>query len=281
MTTNEDIFSFSDPIDFLNYKLKLKKNKNPKFSLRSWSLQLGYKNPSLVSQTLSRERTLNPELSNKFIHNLNLSGRSKKYFEVLVLYKKSKTIDEQKIYLDLLENLRPRTTQLTKSIDIEIFKFISDWYHTAILELLDLKDFQSNPLWIRKALDYQVSTSEIESAIKRLISLQLIERNKSGKLIRKQNSPILLDNEISNSAVKTFHKQMIEKAKASIELQETQERDLRGSMINIKSSDYKKIIEIIKKAHSEVIKYATSDQGDEVYHLNTQFFRMTKKERSL
>lgn len=281
MQKSDDIFSFNDPIDFLNYQLKLKKNKNPRFSLRSWSSQLDYKNPSLLSQVLSRKRTINSLLLKKIISNLKLSGAQKKYFEVLILYKKSKTLDEQKLYLDIIDELRPKSSKFVRSIDIELFKVISDWHHTAILELLNLKDFQSNPVWIRKALNYEVSTSEIDDAIKRLISLKLIEKSKTGKLVRRQNESLLLENNISSSAIQSFHKKMLDKASSAIESQCIEDRDLRGSTLAIKSSDYKKILEIIKYAHSEIIKYASSGDGDEVCHFNTQFFHLTKKERSL
>lgn len=281
MQKSDDIFSFNDPIDFLNYQLKLKKNKNPRFSLRSWSAQLDYKNPSLLSQVLSRKRTINSLLLKKIISNLKLSGAQKKYFEVLILYKKSKTLDEQKLYLDIIDELRPKSSKFVRSIDIELFKVISDWHHTAILELLNLKDFQSNPVWIRKALNYEVSTSEIDDAIKRLISLKLIEKSKTGKLVRRQNESLLLESNFSSSAIQSFHKKMLDKASSAIESQCIEDRDLRGSTLAIKSSDYKKILEIIKNAHSEIIKYASSGDGDEVCHFNTQFFHLTKKERSL
>lgn len=281
MQNSDDIFSFNDPIDFLNYQLKLKKNKNPKFSLRSWSAQLDYQNPSLLSQVLSRKRKINSPLLKKIISNLKLSGAQKKYFEVLILYKKSKTLDEQKLYLDIIDELRPKSSKFVRSIDIELFKVISDWHHTAILELLNLKDFQSNPVWIRKALNYEVSTSEIEDAIKRLISLKLIEKSKTGKLVRRQNESLLLESNFSSSAIQSFHKKMLDKASRAIESQSTEDRDLRGSTLAIKSSDYNKILEIIKNAHSEIIKYASSGDGDDVCHFNTQFFHLTKKERSL
>lgn len=277
------IYNFVDPIEYLNFEFAYKQDKNPKFSLRSWSKQLGYKNPSLLSQILKHKRSLNLKNSSNFIRNLNLEGSAKRYFELLVLYKQSKSIEEKKIYLDLLEKQRPNSSSALEQMSIDTFRFISDWYHVAILELINLKDFKDNPLWIKKALGGSIPVTEIEKAIKRLINLNLIEVTKSNKLKRRKTSLILSDSEIVSEAINSYHKQMIEKAKSALDSQPLKERDFRGSTICIKSTDFNKIKDLIKKFHSEVVKFAISDNaiGDDVYHLSSQFFKLTQEERDL
>lgn len=271
------IYKFNDAVDFLNYELESKRIKNARFSLRSWARQLGYENPSFLSHILKKERSLKIDVATKFASNLKLTGDKKKYFELLVLLKNSKTVDEKKLYFNILESLRPKNSQTPQSLSIEAFRVISDWYHTAILELVELSDFKNEIEWIKLRLGNEVSTQNIEKAIDRLLKLELLEKSASGKLARIKDNPILLENYIPNDAIRYFHKQMIEKAKVAIEEQDVKDRDIRGSMIAIQAKDYSKIQQIIKKAHAEIVKYSCDGDGDEIYQFNTQFFRITKR----
>lgn len=275
------IYKFTDPVEFLNYEFEARRIRNSKFSLRAWARQLGYQNPSFLSHLLKKERALKIDVAERFTTNLGLKGDSKKYFELLVLLRNSRTIDEKKIYLELLESLRPKSAKAPQSLSIEAFRVISDWYHTAIFELVELADFKNDVEWIKARLGHEVSAQNIAKAIQRLLNLELLEQSSSGRLSRVKDNPVLLENYIPSDAIRHFHKQMIDRAKAAIEEQSVKERDIRGSMISIRSKDYAKIQEIIKKVHAEIVKYSCDGDGEELYQFNTQFFRVTKRKEAL
>lgn len=275
------IYKFDDAVDYLNYEFEVKRMRNNRFSLRAWSKQLGYETPSFVSHILRKERTLKIEVAKRFTSNLKLVGNEKKYFELLVLFKNSKTVEEKKLYIDLLDSLRPRKLQTQQNLSLEAFRIIADWYHTAILELVELSDFQSDASWISCKLNNEVSSQSIKKAIRRLLKLELLRVASNGRLYRVKENPILIENYIPSEAIRHFHKQMMEKANAAIENQSIEDRDIRGSMISIKSKDYAKIQEIIRNAHAEIVKYSCNQNGEELYQFNTQFFRITKKKENL
>ena len=102
MQINKSVFSFEDLVDFLNHQLQERQRKNPKFSLRAWSRQVGYKNPSLLSQVLKRERKLKMEMASKLAVSLGLDGKPLRYFEVIVLYKNSNSDTEKRLYKNSL-----------------------------------------------------------------------------------------------------------------------------------------------------------------------------------
>ena len=269
------IYKFNDPVEYLNFEFKSKCIKNKSFSLRAWSRQLGYENPSFLSHILKKERSLKIETAEKFIRNLNLKGDEKKYFELLVMEHNCKKADQKKLYWDILESLRPKNKRPPQSLNIELFRMISDWYHTAILELIGLSDFQYDVEWIRVRLGNEVSAQNIKNALQRLLKLKLIEELTPQKLARVKDNPLLVESYIPSEAIRYFHKQMIEKAQNAIEGQNMKDRDIRGSMISIRLSDYEKIQQIITKAHQDIVKFSFEANGEEIYQLNTQFFRIT------
>lgn len=281
MQGTHTIFNFSDAIEYLNYQFEIKRHRNSRFSLRAWARQLGYRNPSFLSHVLKRERSLKIDVAIKFSDNLGLAGNAKKYFEVLVLIGKSKTADEKKIYFDILDSLRPKSVQTFRSLNVDAFRVISDWYHTAILELIELSDFREDPHWIKERLGNEVSIPSIRSGFERLLSLGLIERTPQGKLSRKKDSHLLIESYIPSEAIRHFHTQMIDRAKTAMETQSIGERDIRGTMISVRMRDYAKVQEIIQKAHDEVLKYSCIKDGEELYQFNTQFFRITKRKEDL
>jgi len=105
------------------------------------------------------------DVATKFSTNFKLTGEAKKYFELLVLFQNSKTIDEKKIYIEILESLRPKIIKTLQSLSIEAFRIISDWYHAAILELVGLFDFQNDAGWIKNKLGNEISSQYISKAI--------------------------------------------------------------------------------------------------------------------
>ncbi len=223
MQNDNIVFIFSDPIDYLNYEFEAKRIKNSSFSLRAWSKQLGYENPSFVSHILKNERSLKIDVASKFTANLKLIGNSKKYFELLVLMKNSKTVDEKKLYADILESIRPTKKLAVQSLNIEAFRIISDWYHTAIMEIVELSDFNYDFNWIRNRLGDKVSLQNIGKAIERLLKIGLLTKSSSGKLTRAKNNPLLLEAYLPSDAIRYFHKQMIDMAKAAIESQSVED----------------------------------------------------------
>ncbi|MGE3760438.1 MAG: TIGR02147 family protein [Pseudobdellovibrionaceae bacterium] len=279
MTTETSIFDFKDACEFLNYEFGIKQLKNSRFSLRAWSRQLGYENPSFVSQVLKGKRRLKIELAKKFAGSLKLTGPAKKYFEVLVLLKNSKEMDEKKIYLEILESLRPENTYPSRSLNIEDFRLIADWHHIAFMEMLGLKDFQNHPEWVFERLGRSVSIPDIKKAIQRLHKLKLIQISSDGKITRTKQAALILENNLPSEAVRYFHKQMLEKVVTVIETQLPSERDLRGTTLSFEMKDYERVQAIIKKAHQDINNLSANGQGEEIMHFSTQFFKLTKKRK--
>lgn len=270
------LYKFTDIVEYLNYSLEEKRLKNAKFSLRAWSRQLGYSNPSLLSQILKGERKLNLPAARKISDNLRLDGDGRKYFDLLVLIQNCKTVDEKQIYFDLIASLRPTSSDTPQSLSVEAFRIISDWYHTAILEMVELADFKYDLEYISRRLGGKISLTNIDKAITRLKKMELLEETAKGKLKRAQDSSFLLENHIPSEAIRHFHKQMMELAHQSIEGQTIGERYLQGSMISVRKTDLKKAQKIIQKAHAEILKLSCSGNGEELYYFNSQFFKITQ-----
>src|SRR3989338_5406897 len=146
-----DTYKFTDPREFLASVFKEKQRKNPKFSLRSWSKQLGFQSPSVLSMVLRGERKLQLDRLTKIADALSLSILEKQYLQVLNLYSNATKSSEKQLYADLLNQIRP--DQEFSTLHLDQFRLISDWYHFAIYEMVDLKDFKLDYDFISQKLN--------------------------------------------------------------------------------------------------------------------------------
>jgi uncharacterized protein (TIGR02147 family) len=271
-----DIYNYTDPADFLNFELEMRKGKNPKYSLRAWSRQLGFENPAFLSQILLKKRKLKLELAQKLSAQMKLSAPEAKYFQSLVLLANAKGDEEKRLLTEVLEDLRPRKVAAHTPVHLDIFKFIADWQHVAILEMFHLKDFDGTAEKIIAWLHPEVAPSTTLKALERLERLELITRTKSGKLQRTKESKYLIDQNIPNEAARGFHRQMIQKGLDAIGSQAITERTVSASTVCLRARDYKKALEILREAHEKITALARHGDGVAVYQFNSQFFKLIK-----
>lgn len=273
------VFSFDDPVDFLNFELRERKKRNSSYSLRAWSRQVGYKNPSYLSHVLSRKRRLKPDFAGKLATDLSLKGRSLKYFELLVMNENARTEGEQETYKRLLTAARPKRLAPAHQVTLETFSLVADWYHWAILEMTDLESFDSDPRAIQAQLSGKVDLTTVKQAIERLLRSGLLVRDEAGRLKRASKESNETDTRAPTppEAVAAYHRQMISLGLKSVGEQAVEERTLYGSTLSFRAENMEKVQEILKEAHRQVLRYAEHGKGEEVYQLNTQFFRLAGK----
>lgn len=270
---NKTVFEFNDPIEFMAAALNSKQIRNSKFSIRAWAKQLGHKNPSLLAQTLKGERSISLKLAEVIANNLKLNAKEKRFFELLTLYKRAKKESEKELYLDLLNELRPEN-RIT-NLNLDYFRFIADWYHLAILEMAAQKSFSADPEMIAKKLKGKISSLIAKNAVDRLLRLELLVRDESGK-VRRSKESLVVNYNIPSDAIRKHHKQMINLALESIEEQEIHEREISGTTLTIDSNDLPKIKKLMAKFHEEMRSFAKDSDGDRTYQFNVQFFKLSE-----
>jgi len=279
MLSAQTVFNFDDPVAFLNAQFRERQKKDPKFSLRAWARQMGYQNPSLLFQVLKGERRLKMDLASKCAASLNLKGKSLRYFEIIVLNHSCESAAERRMFKAMLAKLRPRQRRVADALSLDVFALAADWYHWAIWTMAELSDFKLDVNWIQSRLGDDLDKKTIKQAIDRLFRLGLFIREPNGTLKRTEpdENHLLANYSMPSEAVRNYHSQMIERARASVELQTIEERVLRGSTLAFHKNDLPKVAAILAEAHDKVMELAVTADADEVYQFNSQFFRLTKK----
>lgn len=255
--------------EYLQVCFQARKKSNPSYSLRAFARDIDCK-VSTLSLIFNNKREISTAAAAKVAQALDLTTSETRYFLDLVHFSRAKNTGEKKIY-----EIRVQAQEQTlsrKMIPIEVFQVISDWYHTAILELTFVDGFKSDPVWISKRLD--ITPGEATQAIERLKRLGLLDEV-DGVLVKKDKDLSTLC-EIPLQANRNAHKQLLNKALLALETQSVDQRDFGAILFSGDPNKLAKAKKIIQQARREVEKVMEGGTVKEVYSLNTQLFRLSK-----
>ncbi len=272
MDTSKRIYSYSDPVKFLTAEMKRLKIQDKNFSLREWARQLGYQNPSYLSDVLKGRRKLTLSFAVLLARSLGLSEQESRFFEVMTLVHRAKSAEEKRQLTKLLNSLRPKELRNSTDLTTEQFALIADWYNWALAEMPRLKSFNSEVDSIAKKFRGKVPKESIEESIEILVRNKILIRLEDGTLRRAGTGPDFLDPEITKLAAREYHKQMAQKAIESLESKKSEELDFQGSTFCIQKKDIAKLREIIREFHQKILELGVRKDGDEVYQFHSQLF---------
>jgi uncharacterized protein (TIGR02147 family) len=248
---------------------------NPHYSLRAFARTLNLSPPRL-SDILRGRYGLSKRAAIAIAKRLGYNKSEQTAFACLVESKHARSrIGRDRANAEL-QAFRKRGP--VQDFQLEAFRVISDWYHFALLELTYVKDFQSNPAWIAKQLG--ISISLVKDAIGRLKKLDLLIETQ-GKLTA-PDLTLDVPGGVPSSALKNFHRQILNKAIQAIDEQSVEERELSSVVIALRNDqlpEAKKMISDFRKNFLNALgsNVAVARDKNQVYFFSNQFFSLNPK----
>lgn len=258
---------YSSPADWLRAEFINRRKQNPQFSLRAMAKHLDLP-PGRMSQLLSKKRPFTLQQGEKIADNLAYSPEQRQALLNLIVQSRKQ---ETKHLAALLKTKRVATQY--NPIKADQFHLIADWYHFALLSLIETDDFRPNVSWISKRLG--VGTTEVRAALDRLERLGLIAvLPDSVKLVHADNAAY---SEIPSPALRLSHKQSLEQAIAALDAVPQEERDITSITMAIDKRKIPEAKKIIKEFRLQLSSLLESGDRQEVYNLNIQLIPITRK----
>lgn len=234
---------------------------NANYSLRAFAKAIGM-SPATLSLVLAGKRKFSQKAKAQVAARLGLSGPDTAAF----LKEKAKAAEEAPEDFHFLA--------------LDTFAVIADWYHLAILSLLELEDVDPRPAQIARY--FGIHEQEAKAALERLERLQLIEKIKgrwrqSGKAVRFENTQ-------STAATIRFNRQLLERALHSLENDSFAQRSMAASVFEMDSKNLPKarlMLKTMRRRLGDSLK--GKGRPNQVYCLSVQLFPlsdMNKKENS-
>tara|TARA_B100000749_G_scaffold280899_1_gene280954 strand:+ start:29184 stop:30005 length:822 start_codon:yes stop_codon:yes gene_type:complete len=260
---------------YLRSELDRRTQQNSRYSLRSFAKAL-HVSAGNLSDIMNGKRPLTYKTAQKIVNNISISPDDEKLFMGSVVNEQlHRSLDRTD---PKIRNLK-RTFE-TRTIDVDIYRLISDWYHLAIMEMVFLPDFRLDPNWIGKQLN--ISPLQARSALDRLLELGLLVDD--GTNITKRDEYISLQRRPglnTNSAQISKQKQVREMSIQSLENDPLEERAMTTVTMCIDPDKMEEARKRIEKFNKSMCQFMTNGKRERVYIMEVSLFPVQRKSEKL
>jgi uncharacterized protein (TIGR02147 family) len=260
--------------DILRFAFYQRLKANPKYSLRAFAR--GIQLPaSTLSEILNAKRGISRKRGQEIAERLGFSAEKTKIFCDLIEAAHGRSPAKKVAAKKALAEATPVNTY--HYVLNDSFSLIADWYHFAILELLQIPGVKPAPAAIADTLS--ISRREAADALERLLRLGLLRNTMLG--YEPANESNATSNDVPSEAIRSFHLQILQKAIAALAFS-VEQREISSSILAFDPSDIaaaKQMIRQFRRNFSK--KFGKKIVRSEVFALCTQFFPLTESRRTL
>lgn len=246
--------------NLLNMKLTELRVKNPSYSMRAFAKKAGLTS-SALSEILRGKRRVSRELAERVAQRLCLAPDQAS--ALLELFPAKLTYDA---------TAREAAISYTQ-LNMDHFYVISDWYHFAILSLVETQGYRHEPAWVARRLG--IKTTEAKAAFERLERLEMITIDKKGRATR-HDVHYATSDEVASVSLRKLHAQNLELARRSLEDDEVHERDFTAMTLTIDPKDLPDAKKMLREFTDRFAKRLERGAKKEVYKLCLQFIPLSK-----
>ncbi len=273
-----NLFDYTDYRKFLLDYQKEEHARNPHFSHRYFAQKAGFSSSGLFANILSRRRNLTDALIGKFSRALKLNKKEEAYFESLIRFNQAKSLeDKNKHYLRMLQASPLRAITISR----ERHEFYSQWWYSAIRELLNYYRFKDDYRALARRLDPSIGIQQAKEAVAVLKRLKMIERDDQGYY--RQTASIITTGEQQEQSlnVTNFQIATMDLAKESLRRHRSDVRDISTLTLTLSPESVRFARTEIAALQKKLLALAEEDQEvDSVYQINFQMFPLTKIEKT-
>lgn len=268
------MYSHKDYRDYLKTELALRCQKNPAYSLRAFARDLDMTAANL-SYIFNNKRSMSKESATKVARLLGLNNAESEYFYDLVQLndsKKDEVKNAAKVRVEMQMSYFSGQGVHSKSLSMDSFKIIADWYHLAILQVMTLKTYKDDSRWIATQLG--IAQNLVDDALQRLERLELIYK-KNGRYHAIEEY-VLSPDGVSGDAIRKFHEQVLNKATQALYTENVDNREYRTSVFPMNKKDIPAAKRKIKRFIINFVdEFKQTEEADTVYAFSTQLFNLT------
>jgi uncharacterized protein (TIGR02147 family) len=260
----QDQYSSSSPAEFLSAELSRRKQRNDSYSARAFARDLGL-SPSRLSEVLSGAHGVSESTADRIATRLKLKPVERKFWKDLILSASSRNQKVRELAAKRVAEFRK--VEGVRRLREDQFRVISDWYHGAILELTQVRGFQSDVNWIAARLG--IAVSQAEGALARLKQLGLLQQDAKGQWTAHLEASNMFS-DVPSTAIRKFHRQILTMHLESLLEDEMSEREAVSMILAIPKSKVGEFRQEMKAFVTRFWQNIENEEKDDLYSLSVQ-----------
>ncbi len=255
------IYSSNSVTEFLSEELRRRVRLNPRYSLRSFAKHLRL-SPGALSEILRGRRDLSLKSVPSVAKAIGLNSSETAHLMQIAQLAKAK---------EILAQTAEDKSRERKTVNEDMFNLIADWYHFALLNLLECEGFEWQDQWISRRLN--ITRIQAKMAMDLLLRLGLIVRK--GRQFEGSSSEFASTSDVPSAAIRDYHRQILEKAAQALEAQTVDEREISGSGLALDVARLPALKKELSDFQDRILDKYSKGKKTEVYFLEIALFKLT------
>lgn len=180
------IFSYLDHREFLRDWIRAKKAEDPEYSYAAFARDGGC-SKAAIANVLSGSRIPRPTTLDAFARAMRLGPDERNYLGLLVELASAQDVTRRReVMRRILASERFKQVRMSESeSEIDVGRYLADWYLPAIRELAASPGFRDDPAWIASHLRPTITEAQAAEALRTLLELDLLERRPDGRVVQR------------------------------------------------------------------------------------------------
>jgi len=263
-----------DHREYLKRELQLRMKRRPLYSQRAFCRDLDI-SPSTLTDYFKDRLALSKGRITLLSKKIGLNEEQKNHWLDLINFRFGTSSEEKNINL---AKIKSRIKYEKNAISLDEFKVISEWYHFAFLELIEMNSSRYSSLKIA-AQALGIKTTELKNAVQRLVKLNLLTIDEKNNYAVEKSTQV--GNNAPSAAIRQFHSQILTKAANALEAQPMNERYFNSNIIAVPENKLPEIMKNLESLASDIFGAYVVDTNkidkDQLYCFSFQFFNLLQK----
>ncbi|MCM2321922.1 MAG: TIGR02147 family protein [Oligoflexia bacterium] len=275
METAFSVFNYQSPRQALLDFLAGRQRQEPHYSVRRFATEMGISH-TLLLMFLQGKRPLRVKHGPLLAKAMRLSSQERLFLQALLQLESATDPEEKDLCRVWLAELHPEGD--FKIRELEEYSAIAHWIHTVLLAATEIPSLELTPENLHRRLKkwgHRVSLIEVRAALERLLTLGLLRRDESGRLVSTYQR-VTSRNDIASRGARAYHKQTSELAIESLERIPLDRREFQSFSLSLSPDQVPLAKELIRKFRAQFAQAMSATRGAEVFQMNLQFFQLTE-----
>ncbi len=245
------------------------------WSYGAWARKLRLKSSSTLIMIVKGARNPSDALTQSLVDDIGLKGNDRElFFDMVQLEKQKKSVPLTAVLQQRIRTHRPSTVSIQVALDQ--FAALSNTVGYTLRELIRLGNFREDVSWIAKRLRYRVSPLQIRTALKMMVRLGILQRNSAG-VLTVVHEHIETSPAVASKAIRSYHTQVFDNAKTSLEEVPPEKREILGTSFPMKSTKIEESKKTLREFLQTFCDTYENTEGDEVFQLQLALFPLTRQ----
>lgn len=264
------LLEYMDYRSYLRDEYRGRKAVHSFYSFRLFSQRAGFRSPNFLKLVMDGERNLTKESVFKFSRGLGHNRKESEYFENLVFFNQSKTLEEKNIYLTKMMRLR-RKTEPSRDEESE-YAFYAKWYHPVVRELVTALDFRGDFRKLAQSVAPSITTAEARRSVKLLSQLGFIEKTPDGGYT-KTSATLSSGAQVRSVATANYQRAVMELAQYAMERFGASQRTIHSLTLSVSQQTYEELAGRLQELRHDILRLVgANERAERVVQLNFQLF---------